>query len=1048
MRPAFKAKLFLEISSWVTFAVALAFYWVTADPKVSYWDCPEYVTVASLLEVGHPPGNPVWMLAMRVATIPFPAYLHAYVINLWSGLFMAFAAFFLCRLIFLPVAYFILKQPNLRRYPVEGAIIISAISVGASLCFALCDSAWFSAVEAEVYAMSTFLSALSLWLMMEWWREKQKGRQTRLLILTAYITGLSLGVHQLNLLLLPVFALIICYKKNPGRSPKLLPLTYIICGGALIGVILLGYLPGLLFGAGKMELLSVNNLGLPYNTGVLIFCFLITAVFILGGCLNFRGKLYSATTAIWMLSFLTLGFSSFGIIMIRAKAAPALNEGVPDNIFSLASYISRDQYPSTPLVYGATPYSRPVFIEQFVDGQPVYDRYALIKEKPIYTPYEAGARLNHRSRMVTSRDSAQNLYVSERGRGYLLSDYSFRQDLTPELDMWFPRITSRNTADRQAYADWAGMTEENMVRVPVSEAIDSLGNYVSKVDAVGERSQAFSYRPTYWQNFRFFMSYQAYYMYFRYLFWNFIGRQNDFSSMGEIEHGNFITGFPAIDGTWLGDTSSIPDEIFADNKGRNRYFGIPFIIGIIGILALLGYNRLSRRLLSVTALLWFMTGLAIVVYLNQTPGEPRDRDYTFLVSYMAFAMWIAAGTASLVLMAAKRNFRKLSLAVALVFSAGIPTLMALENFDDHDRRGRFETEFFASSLLDFEQPAIIFSHGDNSSFPLWYASEVLGMGQEHTPIDITYLSLPSYVTNLKKQGNKGITTILPSEEMKYGAFVFSKIPADSVSGPLPLAAALSGLYDSSATVPTFPASKVIIPVADGDSVIVNLRDFTGGSSYLSFRHLMLLDILANQFSSPNPRILYFPSLIAEGFYKPLNPALRSTLFGKIYAPWVTDSLADRITSEAIDQELGKMAALKIQPRYIDPVIQDRIVRYRGELIIAALDQMGKGNTAVAEKITGEIFSKFPYVAMEGEKRAYLLPGNFTMADSTFYEQRAMLSLLDTLHASTGKIRYKIEAEKLDSLVNQRQRVWSRYYQSLSPEQRKALSPRSRRLINK
>lgn len=1028
----------LELSSWTVFAISLAIYWITADPEVSFWDCPEYVTVASRMEIGHPPGNPIWMLAMRMATIPFPQEYHAYVINLCSGVLMAFAAFFLCRLIFVVYSSFFHKfntlQEGLKSY------IVSLISVGASLCFAFCDSAWFSAVEAEVYAMSAFLSMLSLWIMVLWWYEPSKGARGRLLILLAYLIGLSLGVHQLNLLLIPVYALIIFYKIHPKRVNPLKPLFWIILSCALIGIILLAFVPGVLFGAGKFELFSVNTLGFPYNSGAIIFLallFLLLIILIVASTLFVKRYGWNISLPVWMSLFLLVGFSSFGVIIIRGSAYPPMNEGVPDNIFALSSYISRDQYPSTPLIYGGTPYSRPMLVEEFENKQPVYLRYMLEKGKPKYQRVVPDVRLYHRSGLLSHEDSLFNENVLEKGRGYVLEDYVFTQKLTPELNMWFPRLTSRKPADIEAYKDWAGMTTVTMQKIPVSETMDSNGNYLPRMYPSGERPEVYSYKPTYSQQFRFLMAYQAYYMYFRYLFWNFIGRQNDFNSMGEIEHGNFITGFPSLD-QYLGVTEDIPDEIWRDNKGRNRYFGIPFAFGLLGIIWLAIKNRRSRRILSIITLIFLMTGLAIVVYLNQSPGEPRERDYTFLGSYMAFAMWIGAGFACVASWLERLKYKKISFCLIATISLGVPALMATENFDDHDRRGRFQPTYFASSLLDFESPSVIFSHGDNSTFTLWYASEVLNMGPQHTPVDITYLSQPSYIINLKKQGEKGIQTIGTSSNISYGAFALTKIPADSLSKPMPLIHALEELYNSDSATPVFPTSLVTLPRVEGDSIIINLHQFSSGSSYLSFRHLMLLDILASQLKSDNPKVLFFPSLIDFGFYKPLMPALYPTLFGFIYSPWLNDSIVHSINKKAVNRELSKLKNLEDQTRYYDPLVTDRIRRYRGELIIEANEMLSKGDTLTALNIADAIEQQLPYTKF--------LPGDFTQTDSTFYEGKEFILLAKKLYEITQEDKYYEQAVYLDSIMEQRQKQWVGYYRSLPNDQRSTLSNRSRRLL--
>lgn len=1038
--PLQKYKTTLNISSWLTFVVSLFFYWITVDPGASYWDCPEYVTMASKMEIGHPPGNPVWMLAMRVATIPFSAQHHALIINLCSGLFMAFAAFFLCRIIFIPTRLFLQRYFNSTR---DKDILSLFIATGASLCFALCDSAWFSAVEAEVYAMSAFLASSSLWVMMVWWFEKSKSKQFRLLVLLAYLTGLSLGVHQLNLLLIPVFTLIILYRIHPGRLNIFFVAGWVIISCGLIGLILMGLIPGVLYAAESFELFGVNSLGLPYNSGIIIWTLLILSFLLILIAFTNQSNKYRGhreiSVLIWISAFLFLGFSSFGIVMIRSNAYPYMNEGVPDNIFSLNSYISRDQYPSSPLIYGGTPYSKPMLEEEIIAGETKYTKYILNKGKAKYQPISPNARLNHRSRLLSHEDSLNNEYILNKGYGYIISDYDFTHRLTPELDMWFPRITSRKLSDRLAYSDWAGMTEETMDRIPISETVDSLCVNRPRVDLWGNREPTYSYKPTYLQNLRYFMSYQAFYMYFRYLFWNFIGRQNDYHSIGEIEHGNFITGIPVIDKAMIGDTSAYPPELWDQNPGRNRYFGIPFIFGMLGIIWLLFQKRQGRRILSIITLIFLMTGLAIVVYLNQLPGEPRERDYTFLGSYMSFSMWIAAGFIAVSCFITK-YFKRLALLISGLIAFTPATIMAIENFDDHDRSERYEPAFFASSLLDFEIPSIIFSHGDNSTFPLWYVSEVLSPTNQHTIIDATYMSLPSYIVNLKKQGKKGISTLLQTPQMEYDAYVLTRIPPDSTSFPISLTDALQSLYSSKDMNPLLPSSLIKIPISNNDSVTINLHDFTGGSSYLSFKHLMLLDIIASEINSENPKPIYFPSLIDHSLYKPLEPYLKETLFGKIYAPRLSDSIADNLLKQAVVRELSKLENINTSDHYVDPVTADRRVRYRGELIMAANQLLLKQDTTTSRKIVESIERIFPYQK--------LLPGTFTVSDSTYFEGKEYRDLLKKIYLLTSDQYYLKKHETIDSLMTKRYEDWLIFYKSLTPAQRKTLSNRSRRLLMK
>ena len=1082
--PLHQIKLPLSLSSWGVFGVSLALYWITADPGVSYWDCPEYVTVASRMEVGHPPGNPLWMLAMRVATLPFLREHHAYVINLCSGLLMALAAFFLCRIIFTGLWFFVCRNNYASVSSCWRDAFIGGISFCGALCYSFCDSAWFSAVEAEVYAMSAFLSALTLWIMVLWWFEPDLARRKRLAILVAYLLGLSLGVHQLNLLMIPVFCLMVIYKRNPRKISPLILWCGLAGSVILIGIILAGVMPGTLYWAQIFELFFVNHFGFGYDSGVLIYCGLIASLIILAltvtprfgkkfsfpfllltawlsglflfadnliiaGLLSvlvtfiitFSKKISSARIVswLWMIGFILLGYSSYSIIMIRGKASPAMNEGAPDNIFSLASYIGRDQYPSTPLLFGATPYSKPLFKEEFSEGKALYSSYLLEKGTPRYLPFSENPYLQYRSGMVTRYDSMENDKVIRQGYGYLMKDYDFKQKLTPELDMWFPRITSRNPGDLTAYEGWTGMNRENMERVKVSETIDSAGNFVPRMNKWGFREDTYSYRPTYYQNLRYFLAYQNYYMYFRYLFWNFIGRQNDFASTGEIEHGNFLSGIPWIDDDLLGGNRYLPSELGKDNKGRNIYFGIPFIMGILGILYLLTGSRISRRVLTLITLLFVMTGIAIVVYLNQTPGEPRERDYTFLVSYMAFAMWISAGLTGLNKFMSRFISEKVSMCLSILAGLGVVLLMVLENFDDHDRRGRYQTEFFASSILDFEYPSVIFSHGDNSTFPVWYSTQVLGKGESHTPVDVTYMALPSYIVNLQKQNVGGLNLISDPGRITYGGYVLTKLPSDEESRPIDVRELLEELFSTDKISPVLSSSIVKLPASPQDTVTINLHDFTNGSSYLRFNTLALLDILAGRQNSEKPKALYFPYHISYSFYKPLMPALRPTLFGYLYAPELSDSEVDSITLISLNRELKKLKVLDTHTRYIDPLIADKMRRYRGELLIAAKERLEKGDVKTAESTVDIIEERYPF--------SELLPGDFTQTDTTFYESDAYIDLLDQLYRITRNESYRRRISGMDSLVMSRRSEWLKYYKSLSPEHRSVLSNRARRRLN-
>ncbi|MDE6445019.1 MAG: DUF2723 domain-containing protein [Muribaculaceae bacterium] len=1058
------------VSAYAVFMVTLLVYMLTADSDASFWDCPEYITCASRLEVGHPPGNPIWMLAMRTLLLPFQPELHAFVVNLASGFMTALASYFLTRLCYV-AASIVTRSTGYRA-------IAAAVSGG--LVFAFCDSVWFSAVEAEVYAMSAFLSLFSLWLTVKWFVCDDGARQTRLLILIAYIMGLSLGVHQLNLLIIPVIALAICYRINPSGLSFIKSAGAICIGFACVALILFGIMNGTLRLAQRVEIWAVNDFGLPMFSGVIVYLVLLililsatpvlvqsvrkdwipTALYpllLLSGIFYFgshggASAIISAVVAIlipimpgitrkaivtsaWSIGFIILGYSSFALILIRGYASPTMNEGTPTDIFALGSYISRDQYGSTPLLYGSTPYSRPLVAEDFRNdsGMPEYSRFVVEKVKERYVPKFPEAKLRNRSGLMTGADSSSNRrIISSEKEGYLLADYSFRRVMTPELDMWLPRITSSAPAHLESYADWAGMETGNMTRLEVSATLDSLGNPAGKLNPDGKRVREVSYRPTYLQNLRYFLTYQVGYMYLRYLGWNFIGRQNDVPSTGEIEHGNVITGFPFIDSKMLGDGNLLPPSLTVSNKGRNVYYGIPFILGIIGIVALCRRGRTGRRTLALTTLLFLMTGLAIVVYLNQTPGEPRERDYSFLVSYAAFSIWIACGTGAmmnLILRIHTRFSRKGSISgKALVTALGItlaavcPLMLLQQNFDDHDRSGRGEPLKLAAEVLSEDTPSIFFTQGDNYTFPLWYTQETLGIGKRHTVIDVSYLALPDYVLNLMRQGDIRFTA--SPGDIAYGAFSFTKVSPEADTVPVTLMTALRELYADTTATPQFRHSKVIIPATcSRDSVVVNLYEF---GRNISFKQLMLLDILASNTGTEGRKPLRFLNRMRSDFYRPLLPAMRRDTYSFVYGPALYEDMLDNI-----------VAPLPLEASYIDPVTEEMLRQRRGELILTA-KRLYADNPLLSGRILDILYSTYPYGTVPA--------GYFSVGDTLYFDALEQGELHYRLGVSTISPKDILRARIITGEAISIGENLRNYLNSLPPERRGTMSDESRRHI--
>ncbi|MBD5355902.1 MAG: DUF2723 domain-containing protein [Bacteroides sp.] len=1044
-----------NIASWGVFLVAASIYLLTIDHSASFWDCPEYITCASRLEVGHPPGNPFWMLAMRFATMLFPSHLHALVVNVCSALCMAFAAFFLARIVFIFCIYVCSRHAAVAARRLD--YVAACGSVTAGLSFAFCDSAWFSAVEAEVYAMSTFLTSLSVWLMLRWAMEESTDKRSRLLILVGYITGLSLGVHQLNLLCVPVYALIYVFRNYPNHATKQAWLAILISFAA-VGFILLGIMPGTLACAARFELTAVNTFGLPYFSGVLIFAGLLciffpaTAYFIshskslLTSAPALRSKLLTGT---WITAFILLGYSSFAVILIRGYAAPPMNEAQPTDIFALSSYIARDQYGSKPLLYGATPYSKPMLQEKWAPGKPMptYPLYALKNKGKIYAPYITDAHLHQRSGMMSEQDKEENARIIDSKNGYLISDYAFSRITTPELDMWFPRITGSSPYDLESYEDWTGMNKETMTKVKISEAFDTLGNPVGKMLNDGTREEKYSWRPTYLQNLNMLATYQIYYMYVRYLLWNFIGRQNDMHSTGEIEHGNFITGIPPIDNLMLGDQGLLPDYAGRNNPGRHVYFGIPFIMGISGICLLFRKGKRGLRAQAVVAMMFLMTGVAIVVYLNQTPGEARERDYSFLGSYMAFCVWIGMGLIWWLLWVAKAKVmskdttvaRMAFAAVSAVSTLLVPAIMVTQNYGDHQRAGRSEPLDFASGILSIERPAIIFTYGDNHTFPLWYTQETEGIGQHHTVIDISYFTVPGYVVNIMKQGERGIPFTATPADINFHSYDFTRIAHDADTVPVPLIQALKELYSVKTGAPEFSHSNVFVANPNStDTLKINLRSLAPGG-LMSFRTLMLLDIVAtnNELADPRPLLFLYP--VKSDFYQAVKHKITPGVGGHLFDMAIPDSIRKVELTANFASLLKQLSNKDSKPYYRDPIIMDHCRRQRGSMIITACELLKDSDVYSATEAVNMIKTHYPYHEIPA--------GSFTVADTTFHEGIAYGRLLYELGRNTQDSQYGEMAKEHLKLIKSQAKGWERYYKSLSPRQRHTVSASTLRILS-
>ena len=710
--------------AWLVCAIAAIVYGLTVEPTASLWDCPEFIACGYKLEIGHPPGAPVFMLAANLFSqmASDPSHV-ALMVNLLSALLSAGCIFFL----FLTITHLseklIVKNEEQDNAIAKSQVVtIEACGMVGALAYTFSDTFWFSAVEAEVYAFSSFLTALMFWLILKWESEMDKPGSTRWIVLIAYITGLSIGVHLLCLLCLPAMSFVVYFRRTKRVTWKGM-LKTLIAGGLLVAAILYGLIPGVVKFGGWFELLFTNVLGCPYNTGLICYILLLTGTIIIA---YYKAKRRIVRLSLACLLMMLIGYSSYGVIFIRANAQTPMCENAPDNIFSLGSYLNREQYGKTPLFYGPAYCSE---IDRVAEGEYLVPRQK--EGKAVYRPVA---------------DSTKQEYEVVRHD----IDYLYKNN------MYFPRMHSSRHA--KAYEDWMGGVE--------------------KKDGV----------PTTAENLRFFLSYQVNFMYWRYFLWNFVGRQNNIQGHGEVEHGNWITGIRWIDDWLLGcDTSKLPSDL-KENKGRNVFYGLPLLLGLVGMLWQWRKGREGKQQFLVVMLLFLMTGLAIVVYLNQTPLQPRERDYAYAGSFYAFAIWIGMGV-GMISEKVKVKSGKYATIMAVLSAIAcllVPIQMVTQTWDDHDRSDRYTCRDFGANYLNSMQREghpIILTNGDNDTFPLWYNHEVEGVRTDTRVVNMEYLQTDWYIDQMKRPAyeSPALPISFHHEDYKEGRMEYVPIETDSIA---------------------------------------------------------------------------------------------------------------------------------------------------------------------------------------------------------------------------------------------------------------------------
>jgi len=692
-------RLYNRILGWLVFLIAAIVYLLTLEPTTSLWDCGEFIASAYKLQVGHPPGAPLFMIVARFFSLFAGGNVTkvALMVNALSGLVSAFTILFL----FWTITHLAVKviKPGDQLKSWEFVAILGSGLIGA-LTYTFSDTFWFSAVEGEVYASSSLFTAIVFWAILKWENIADEKYANRWLIFIAYLMGLSIGVHLLNLLAIPAIVLVYYFKKYTPTTRGII--TALIISGIILGGVMYVIIPGVIWFASKFELLFVNGFGLPYNTGVLFYAALLIGGLIYGILYTHKRKKVIANTIILMITVIILGYSSFSMIVIRSLANPPMNENNPSTVFSLMYYLNREQYGDRPLIKGQY-FNAPH--PQITEGKRTY---------------------------------------TQRNGKYVVTNRKTVTTYDKEFTTLFPRMYSNSPEHIQVYLEWAGLEEKDLYYPRQDENGAIVTNRNGKI--VYERNNP-KKKPGFGSNLKFFFSYQLGHMYFRYFMWNFSGRQNDVQGYGGPLNGNWITGISAIDKNIIGSVENMPDEI-KNHPARNKYYLLPLILGLIGLFYHLNKHKKD---FSIVTMLFVLTGIAIFVYLNQTPNQPRERDYAYAGSFYAFAIWIGLGVLGIVdLIGKKAKNVPVLVFITLMCLVFVPGIMARENWNDHDRSGRYTARDIAYDyLVSCEPNSILFTGGDNDTFPLWYAQEVEGIRTDVRIVNLMLLNMDWYIDQMK-----------------------------------------------------------------------------------------------------------------------------------------------------------------------------------------------------------------------------------------------------------------------------------------------------------
>lgn len=906
-------KLWNVLLGWIVFAIAAATYLLTMEPTASFWDCGEFIASAFKLDVGHPPGAPFFMLMGRFFSL-FAADTTqvAMCVNALSALASAFTILFLFWTI-TALARKLVQPDTLAK----GIALLGAGAVGA-LAYTFSDTFWFSAVEGEVYASSSLFTAVVFWLILKWDEHADEEGSDKWLIVIAYLMGLSIGVHLLNLLTIPAIVLVYYFRRHQFSWKGIT--TAFLASVGILAVILYGIIPGVPTIAGWFELLFTNGLGMPFNTGLAIYLILMATALVWAVwesyCVIDKNETINTRTIIsfvtamafsgvpfikesamlglllivvmlvllfwkkdvisarWlntismMVTVIIIGYMSYAAIVIRSNADTPMDQNSPDNVFSLKYYLNREQYGDTPLLYGQT-YNAPV---------------KLVVKGDICEPVTKGEKAQYAP--APKVEGKKDYYQKIDGHaGY---------EYMSEFKMLFPRMHSSNPNHVSAYKEWADIKGKKVKYKYCGQ---------TKVD----------YCPTFAENMKFFFRYQVNFMYWRYFMWNFAGRQNDIQSYGDITKGNWLTGISFIDNALLGDQSKLPTEL-RENKGHNVYYMLPLLLGLIGIFWQLSKQnnaddkKQGMRSFAITFLLFFLTGLAIVVYLNQTPYQPRERDYAYAGSFYAFCIWIGLGvlgiTQAINSLLKSNKMKTLVAALIVLVCLGVPAQMAAQNWDDHDRSDRYVArDFGANYLRSCDKEAIIFCNGDNDTFPLWYNIEVEGERSDVRACNLSYLQTDWYIDQMKRPYYESPALPISWEYKDYmpGKNEYVRVDTRNTT-PLEVKRAFQFLHSEDKRTKLdgdnyIPSNQLYIKSPDGEKVMFKK------ASHFTRSELMVMEMLStNQWKRP----MYFAVTIGNDYHLGLDPYLELTGMAYRITPERSEDGRPRVnTAEMYDNMMNK-----------------------------------------------------------------------------------------------------------------------------------------------